>query len=574
MYTNLENKHIEDDVGRSHRNCFYFRNGICEFNEKNCKGSSNCGSLFSLRNGNKSNRNKVKINKESFNYDTTKQVYHLRITEADEVVEEKIYIRNRFIVELQMKGYVCVNENTPVALHLKDCSIGYKFSISVDGNTTYYEVLDIENYSSHKFEDFWKKKVRDPSRNNIIRNKNSEKEVELSKKYNNTSIIHTSSINNDDVQNYNEIVFNKKQKDNYKNSQKPEPAKYGISKNDLLKYQKYKHNKEKIDAENLELKQKKENADGTRSIIGIISFFITLFVIGLIFAISIENSESEPSILLCLFLFIGLPILVSYLAKYIYTANNTIFNQNYQTIDVEDYLNDITILNINKFINDLKEYDNYDRITNVEYWNSLNGYEFEENVADLFRKIGYSSVRRTQGSYDGGVDITMEKDGKRYAVQCKHHAKPVGADPLRSLHGILDKYDEGIFVSLNGYSERAFYENYSWSKCLKLYDLNGLIRLYKEYFDNLFQEPIETLSKTDEWVYDDVFKYGILDLEQFAKDVIEGVEVVGKTKNELIKMILRTLTIEELNEMCDRYNIKQTKDDIVNLIIKNKDKIK
>ena len=56
--------------------------------------------------------------------------------------------------------------------------------------------------------------------------------------------------------------------------------------------------------------------------------------------------------------------------------------------------------------------------------------------------------------------------------------------------------------------------------------------------------------------------------------MIEGVNVVGKTKMELIKIILNTLTVEDLQEICARYDIVQTKEDLINLIIKYKNKIK
>ena len=167
----------------------------------------------------------------------------------------------------------------------------------------------------------------------------------------------------------------------------------------------------------------------------------------------------------------------------------------------------------------------------------------------------------------------MEKDGEKYAVQCKHHSRPVGAEPLRALHGILDNYDKGIFVSLNGYTNQAIYENHSWTNSLKLYSLKDIIRLYKEYFDKVvLEEQQDPLDDSTEWVYDNIFSYGIVDLEQFAKDV--GCNVAGKNRNELIKTILRTLTINELIEICERYGIVQTKEDIINLIIKNKDKMK
>lgn len=555
MYTNLEKKHIEDDVGKNHRSCDYFKNGICQFYNKNCIGSSNCGSLFVFKKRNKISTNMNLSKSENFGFDVTKKIYHVKIIDDGEILNEKIYIGNNN-AELNKKGYICVKYDTPVALYLKDCNIGFNFSININENIVFYEVLDIKFLNDNLDE---------------IVFENTPKRKEIEKHIPNTII--TKEINQKD----NVPIKKHIDKDNDKIKQKPIkqpiPSNYNLSTNDLSKYQKYKNNKQKIDEENLELERKKDDAEGTRVIICVISFIVTM-ILGIGMYLSTVQSENDELSFFPFCLIIGLSILISYIAQYIYKQKNPIFYQNPKSIDISDYFDNKKISNLKLFYEDLSLYEDYDKFTNIEYWNTLNGYEFEIEVAELFKKIGYKSVRRTQGSYDGGVDISMEKNGKKYAVQCKHHARPVGAEPLRALHGILDNYDEGIFVSLNGYTQQAKYENNSWSNSLKLYNLNDLIRLYKEYFEKIFQESAESFSDIDEWVYDDIFTYGMIDLKNFAKDVDEEANVYGKTKNELIKIILKTLTIEELEEMCSRYNIIQDKEDIINLIIKNKKKMK
>ncbi|HII78848.1 MAG TPA: restriction endonuclease, partial [Methanosarcina sp.] len=56
---------------------------------------------------------------------------------------------------------------------------------------------------------------------------------------------------------------------------------------------------------------------------------------------------------------------------------------------------------------------------------NLNGFEFEELVADIFRKKGFKNVIVTQRTNDGGKDITMDEvtySGEviKVVVECKH----------------------------------------------------------------------------------------------------------------------------------------------------------
>jgi len=56
----------------------------------------------------------------------------------------------------------------------------------------------------------------------------------------------------------------------------------------------------------------------------------------------------------------------------------------------------------------------------------LDGPEFEAYVALVLRDNGFKRVEITKGSGDQGVDILAERNGKRYAVQCKNYAGAVG----------------------------------------------------------------------------------------------------------------------------------------------------
>lgn len=67
----------------------------------------------------------------------------------------------------------------------------------------------------------------------------------------------------------------------------------------------------------------------------------------------------------------------------------------------------------------------------------LSPSEFEQRVALLLEDLGWKNVVIRGGSGDRGVDITAERDGLRYLVQCKRYSKSVGPSYVRDLVGAL-----------------------------------------------------------------------------------------------------------------------------------------
>lgn len=63
--------------------------------------------------------------------------------------------------------------------------------------------------------------------------------------------------------------------------------------------------------------------------------------------------------------------------------------------------------------------------------------EFEQYVADLFRRKGYTVTLRGR-SGDMGVDLELLKaNGQRAIVQCKRYQNTIGPDVVRELYGTL-----------------------------------------------------------------------------------------------------------------------------------------
>jgi len=84
--------------------------------------------------------------------------------------------------------------------------------------------------------------------------------------------------------------------------------------------------------------------------------------------------------------------------------------------------------------------------------------EFERAVAQLLEKMEYSNVRHVGGAGDKAIDVTCEKDGYQYAVQCKKWKRKVGSRAMQRFCAMMKFYheiDRGIFVTTSSFTEDA-----------------------------------------------------------------------------------------------------------------------
>ena len=70
------------------------------------------------------------------------------------------------------------------------------------------------------------------------------------------------------------------------------------------------------------------------------------------------------------------------------------------------------------------------RLENVR---AMSGTQFELFVADLFSAMGHNA-RVLGGSGDQGVDVIVDYQGERVAVQCKNYSKAVGNKPVQEVY--------------------------------------------------------------------------------------------------------------------------------------------
>lgn len=108
------------------------------------------------------------------------------------------------------------------------------------------------------------------------------------------------------------------------------------------------------------------------------------------------------------------------------------------------------------------------------WWWTLDGWQFEQEVARVFRLNGYNTTV-TKGSGDGGVDIILKKENYKAIVQCKHHHNLLSPEPVRALWGIKDDWsaDEVIMVASSGLTSASveFVRNKPNYKVLNLDDI-------------------------------------------------------------------------------------------------------
>ena len=111
-----------------------------------------------------------------------------------------------------------------------------------------------------------------------------------------------------------------------------------------------------------------------------------------------------------------------------------------------------------------------------EHWLSLDGRAFEEELARLYRDLGYV-VHLTRQSGDDGIDLVLEADGKQTVVQCKRHQQTVGPGAVRELYGAMMHLHahDAILGGTSGFTSGVF--DFVKGKPITLLDLDELVAM-------------------------------------------------------------------------------------------------
>lgn len=104
---------------------------------------------------------------------------------------------------------------------------------------------------------------------------------------------------------------------------------------------------------------------------------------------------------------------------------------------------------------------------------SMSGPQFESYTAEILRAMGYRA-KVLGGSGDQGVDLLVEGEGRRIAVQCKNYARPVGNKPVQEVYAGATYHGcrEAWVVAPAGYTRGAF--DLARSVGVELFDTGSL----------------------------------------------------------------------------------------------------
>jgi restriction endonuclease Mrr len=94
----------------------------------------------------------------------------------------------------------------------------------------------------------------------------------------------------------------------------------------------------------------------------------------------------------------------------------------------------------------------------IQQLRTIDWFQFEKLVELVYRRLDYSVTRKGGANPDGGIDLVIEKDGVKAAIQCKQWKTwNVGVKAVREFLGALTDAGirSGIFITLNGYSAEA-----------------------------------------------------------------------------------------------------------------------
>lgn len=90
-----------------------------------------------------------------------------------------------------------------------------------------------------------------------------------------------------------------------------------------------------------------------------------------------------------------------------------------------------------------------DKVTLMEEYSQKfprDGSQFEVEVANIMNANGFENVEVTKHSNDFGADITAEKDGIKYVVQCKNYSSAVGVDAVQEIYAAKVHYRAHIAI--------------------------------------------------------------------------------------------------------------------------------
>ena len=134
-----------------------------------------------------------------------------------------------------------------------------------------------------------------------------------------------------------------------------------------------------------------------------------------------------------------------------------------------------------------------DKQKGIESIRALSWKEFEELVAEAFRRKGYSVIENSGTGPDGGVDVVLKRNGNLFLVQCKQwKAQKVGVRIVREMYGVMvAKHAAGVIIITSGFFTRES-QSFAKDKSIELIDGQQLSVLIAGVKTNSVEEKAET----------------------------------------------------------------------------------
>lgn len=139
----------------------------------------------------------------------------------------------------------------------------------------------------------------------------------------------------------------------------------------------------------------------------------------------------------------------------------------------------------------------FERQRGIEDIRRLSWQQFEAIVGEAFRRRGYFVLENGGGGADGGVDLVLRRDGRKFYVQCKQWKKSkIGVKAVREFFGVMSaaRVDGGFFVASGTYTTDA--REFATKTGIVLIDGPDLERMVREVRNS---EPLmePTASRRD-----------------------------------------------------------------------------
>lgn len=196
----------------------------------------------------------------------------------------------------------------------------------------------------------------------------------------------------------------------------------------------------------------------------------------------------------------------------------------------------------------------------------LSGFEFEDLMIEVFKKLGFENVRNPGFTGDEGRDIIMEKmkNGEKtvYIVECKNVSSKIGRPVVQKLHSAVNTFDtefkkKGMIVTTSRFTSQAKkYVEKIQNDNVKLWDGNKLREIADEIGLDLYNGEIEILCEESLPLPED--------RDFLEQRVIRDFENVNNFDKNLIENIEISLNLYPTLYVC--YNVKSSLKTSVGLI--------